>query len=80
MGILSDIFGMRKSHESGMFYREVDVNEDDNGELGHEGDNVMVNEDPRYERLLEQVEHEQYQGSKFSKLSFLLHLLQLKCM
>ena len=47
------------------------------GNEGHEGDSSI---DVGYERLLEQVEQELYQGSKFSKLSFILHLMHLKCM
>ena len=59
------------------------MDEEDNGELGnkgHEGNTSMVDKDHGYERLLEQVEQELYHGSKFSKLSFLLHLLHVKCM
>jgi len=83
MGLLNDLFGMRDNGQSDMFHHEGDMDEEESGEIrnkGHKSDISLVHEDARYERSLEQVEQELYQGSKFSKLSFILHLLHLKCM
>jgi len=74
---------MRKSHGSGMFYREGDMNQDSGqqgieGNEGHKGGSVMVDKDLGYERLLEQFENEPYQGSKNFKTLFLVALTPLR--
>ena len=68
MEILNDLFSMHDNGRSDMFHHEQNIDEEDMGDLGDKGNKgniFMVNEDTVYERLLEQVEQELYQGSKF---------------
>ena len=94
MGMLNDLFRvnnpeiMRDGSGGHIFNQEDGGDEDyiddhasnDQGNQELEGENYAVDDDAAYERLLEQAEQELYQGSKCSKLSFLLHLFHLNCM
>ena len=57
-------------------YDEFD-DEHDSNDVMREGEHI---EDTRYRRLVKQAEHELFLGSKFLKLSLLLHLFHLKSM
>ena len=92
MRILNDLFGINNADiigdDSGVpiFHHDDVGDEECNGDLSsgdqriEQGVISTVDDDVVYERLLEQAEQELYEGSKCSKLSFLLHLFHLKCM
>lgn len=90
-GMLNDIFGVHKQRciQNGDNNNAFDIGDPIIGKYVEVHDepnsNDVLNEeehieDARYRRLVEQAEKELFSRSKFSKLSFLLHLFHLKSM
>ena len=80
VGMLQDAFNMHDYHQS-LREDDGDIGVTDFTEMGRSGYDEEVNgEAKKFYNLLNEMNEQLYEGSKYSKLSFCIGLFHLKCM
>ncbi|GMI85376.1 hypothetical protein HRI_002206900 [Hibiscus trionum] len=78
-GMLRDAFNMHDYHQS--VREDCDIGVNDSSEMGRNGCHEEPNrEATKFYNLLDEMNEQLYEGSKYSKLSFCIRLFHLKCL